>query len=70
MLYINTRTNTAFSAYTVQDRAGYAAVVTRRQGNHSVLESRIVYPTRSQAYYQANKEARYRAKCHSNVFGM
>lgn len=70
MLYINNKTNTTFSAYTVQDRSGYAAVVTRRQGNQASLESRVVYPTRSQAYYQANKEARYMAKCHANVFGM
>ena len=70
MLYINTKTNTTFSAYTVRDRSGFAAVVTRRNGNNEVLIVRNVFPTRSKAYYNARKEANYAAMMHASIYGM
>ena len=70
MLINNTKTNTIFSGYTVQARDGYAAVVTRRVGNNESIVSRIVFPTRSKAYYQARKELAYAAMSHAAVYGM
>lgn len=70
MLIINTKTNTTFSGYTVADRNGYAAVVTRRVGNTETGIVRIVYPTRSKAYYYARKELAYAAMSHAAVYGM
>ena len=49
MLYINTKTNVTFNAYTVKGRNGYAAVVTRRVGNTETGIIRNVFATRSKA---------------------
>lgn len=70
MLIHNTKTNVTFSGYTVADRNGYAAVVTRREGNNALVILRNVYPTRSKAYYQARKELSYAAISHAAVYGM
>lgn len=70
MLITNTKTNTTFSGYTVADRNGYAAVVTRRVGNTESIVVRSVFPTRSKAYYQARKELSYAAMSHAAVYGM
>lgn len=70
MLIHNTKTNVTFSGYTVSDRNGYAAVVTRREGNNALVILRNVYPTRSKAYYQARKELSYAAMSHASVYGM
>ena len=70
MLITNTKTNTTFSGYTVADRNGYAAVVTRRVGNTESIVIRNVFPTRSKAYYQARKELAYAAMSHAAVYGM
>ena len=67
MLIINTKTNTTFSGYTVADREGYAAVVTRRVGNNEALISRVVYPTRSKAYYNAMKLCKTYATNHAFI---
>jgi hypothetical protein len=70
MLITNTKTNTTFSGYTVADRNGYAAVVTRREGNKESLVIRNVFSTRSKAYYNARKEACAAAMSHAAVYGM
>jgi hypothetical protein len=70
MLYTNNKTNVTFNAYTVKDRNGYAAVVTRREGNTETGIVRNVFASRSKAYYNARKEGLYAAMMHASVFGM
>lgn len=61
MQIINHKTGSVFTAYTVQDRAGFASCITMRQGNREVLIGREVYPTRSRAYKSAVKFCKTRA---------
>jgi len=68
MFIHNDKTNVSFIAHTVYDRTGgYAAVVSKRIGNNQKSISRVVYPTRSKAYYNAVKLCKVYAANHAYI---
>lgn len=67
MFIHNTKTNVTFGAHTVQDRSGFAAVVYKRVDNNAKTISRVVYPTRAKAYYNAVKLCKAYADNHAFI---
>ena len=68
MFIHNDKTNVSFIAHTVQDRSGgYTAVVSKRIGNNQKSISRVVYPTRAKAYYNAVKLCKAYATNHAFI---
>lgn len=67
MHIIDTKTGVSFNSRTTADRAGFAAIVSRRLGNTETGVYRVVFSTRGQAYRAACKACESLARNHAYV---